>query len=394
MFFGMIYVLRPTMLLLGANPIEPQIFYDLSVNGSLACLSAALFCLLANLSFIYSRTLLVPIGRGLFPLATPSFYKLSGVFTLVLSGLSFLIVLSIFQKFGSVQGIVYAAKIEKSLQGTFAQRQIVALAAFFAITTGMHYFYEPNRNRLNAAFYLSLGGFNLFAFSLWGSRLEAFVMISAVIIYVASGGKELTKQALSKFMIAGLGLLSLATLLYIVRLAQLSSWDVANSRDLFTTTAISLHMTRFDSLTLVHQDFSSPSTWRDGIDFYNGLIMSIPRSIWPGKPEDLLIGQWFRRVYQPSAVNGWTVGAPGEYLINFGWFGVLLGGAAWGVIMGILDAGLKFKIGQETPLGVMTGVVLALIVLPEGSPIQLLPRTILWVIPIWLTIMAARVRWR
>ena len=92
-------------------------------------------------------------------------------------------------------------------------------------------------------------------------------------------------------------------------------------------------------------------------------------------------------------MNGWTVGGSAEYLVNFGFVGVLTGGCVYGLLLTIIHNGYK-KMGMTAPLSVMTSFILVLIVVPEGSIIQMIPRIILWCFPSWTLVLVARVRLR
>lgn len=389
MFFSLIYILRPIMLLLGADTISPNLYSNVNVLGTYAILYALTYLGIAVLTVVTFHRILEPIGNRLFQKSDPATDGAIRAAAIIFSLLSIIVAAQLFQQYGGYQAVVYASKVAKDLEGTFGTRQIVALAALFSIVTALNLRRTPGR-KTRAWFFFCLGAGNLYIFSLWGSRLEIFVMISATLFDLFIRGRTVTKRTLIQFSIFGLGLLALATWLYILRLAQLSgSWDIAVSRDLFTTTAISLHMTRFDSLMLVIQDFATGAALRNGEDFYNGLIMVIPRVFWPDKPSSLLIGQWFRQYYEPTAINGWTVGGPGEFLVNFGVVGVLMGGMFYGIMLCIIHSGIK-KIGEGMPLAVMMSFVLVLVVFPEGSMIQMIPRIVLWVIPIWVVMTAPK----
>lgn len=391
MFFSLIYVLRPGMLLLGANLISPSLFGspDLLATSALIYSSVyTIFALITVLVFTISR---VSFGAGLYPKVGPNVDEIVRVFAFLLTLVAIPIGLHLYMRFGSIQGVLYASKISKELQGTFASRQLVGLAAFFMSVTLLVEW--QGRRRIILMFIY--GGFfflNLFIFSLWGSRLEPLVLLSGIMLVMVSRNGIISAKTLLKFVALGIVLLGSATFLYIYRLAELAgSWQVAMSRDIATTTAVSLHMTRFDSLMLVTQDFLNPLASRNGDDFLNGLIMAIPRLVWPEKPESLLIGQWFRQWYEPDAVNGWTVGGPGEYLVNFGPMGLVIGGVIYGMLLMTAHNGFC-KMGRQHPLSVMTSFVVVLIVVPEGSIIQLIPRVILWVFPIWAVCVLSRIR--
>ncbi len=392
MFFSLIYFLRPGMLLLGANLINPALFGTVDDLAAQALLYAFLYTATALGTVLFFESAAPGLGGDLYLRPMPGIDSLVRLTSVVFSVGALLVGAQLLARYGSVEGVIYASKISKDLAGTFAIRQIVGLGAFLSSVAFLTEWQKAER--ASAVFFGLCFLTNLFVFSLWGSRLEAFVMLSGAMLFIVAGGRAITGRSIAVFAFYGALLLGGATFLYVYRLAQLAeSWEIALSRDLATTTAVSLHMTRFDSLMLVVQDFTTNLNTRAGEDFWNGLIMSVPRALWPGKPDQLLIGQWFRQWYEPDAVNGWTVGAPGEYLVNFGVTGVMIGGAVYGFLLTIIHNGYK-KMGMTSPLSVMTSFILVLIVVPEGSVIQMIPRIILWCIPIWGIVLLSRVRFR
>lgn len=392
MFFSLIYCIRPGMIYVGANLINPALFGATQDLATSALMYALLYTFAAFVTVFFLEATKPGIGQALFPKPGGQIDEFVRAGAIVFSLLGLVVGMQLLMRFGSVQGVIYASKISKDLAGTFAVRQVVGLGAFLA---SVAFLTAWQRKQIpGALFFAGCFFLNLFVFSLWGSRLEAFVLLSGSMLFMAARAGVITGKALVKFSLAGAALLFVATFLYIYRLAELAgSWEIALSRDLATTTAVSLHMTRFDSLMLVVQDFTTTLNSRQGEDFFNGMIMAIPRAIWPDKPSQLLIGQWFRQWYEPNAVNGWTVGGPGEYLVNFGTMGVLIGGVIYGLLLTIIHSGFV-KMGETSPFSVMLSFVLVLIVVPEGSPIQMIPRVILWVVPIFLLVIAARVRWQ
>ncbi|MBT9386739.1 hypothetical protein KM176_23025 [Pseudooceanicola sp. CBS1P-1] len=391
MFFTLIYVVRPGMLLLGANLIDPALFGKPDVLATGALAYALVYVLTALLTVMFLIGSQGMFGAGVYPSVGPKIDRLVMLAAIVFTLVSIPIGLQLYMKYGSIQGVLYASKISKDLQGTFGVRQIVGLGAFFSATTFLGE-WQGARRLLPSLLFAGMFFVDLFIFSLWGSRLEPFVLLSGVMLVMVSKNGIITGKSLLSFVVLGALLLGSATFLYIYRLAELAgSWEVAMSRDLATTTAVSLHMTRFDSLMLVVQDFLSSRNSREGADFMNGLYMSVPRFLWPGKPESLLIGQWFRQWYEPDAVNGWTVGGPGEYLVNFGLLGVTIGGVVYGLLLTAAHNGFR-KMGRQHPLSIMTSFVMILIVAPEGSIIQIIPRIILWCIPIWGICFLSRTR--
>ena len=83
------------------------------------------------------------------------------------------------------------------------------------------------------------------------------------------------------------------------------------------------------------------------------------------------------------------MGGPGEYLLNFGILGVLIGGLIYGFMLRVFDYGYR-KLSAGSPFAVVSAFVIALIVVPEGSVIQIVPRTILWIVPFLALVFVSR----
>jgi hypothetical protein len=133
---------------------------------------------------------------------------------------------------------------------------------------------------------------------------------------------------------------------------------------------------------LSFRDWPDQFQYRDGEDFYNGAVGVIPRAVWAGKPTAISPGKWFRQVYEPGKVNGWPMGAGALWYLNFGWWGLVVGGLISGTALGLVAAAQRRRPsnGFNTAVGVVVGVY----VLGLGWDSETLIRAIIWLVPLWL----------
>lgn len=85
-----------------------------------------------------------------------------------------------------------------------------------------------------------------------------------------------------------------------------------------------LNLKSFDHFLVVLQDYDLDN-YRWGEDYLTGLKGIVPRRIWKGKPTNISMGGWFRDTYMPETEGGKPITAAGEWYINFGYLGVLMG---------------------------------------------------------------------
>lgn len=383
-FFCLIYLGRPLTLLFGAETVTPENLSEINLLGAKAAYIIVAFIVSAFVAFLCSRLVAVPLAIAVFPSrispTSEHIFRLVGIaFALV----SLVGIFVLFYTYGSAQNIISASKIDKALAGTFVIRQLAGLGAFFCLSLSVNSIRKKG-SVFNTALLLLGGSTCLLSFLLWGTRLEVFVLLAGFgYCFAVTQDGILTSAAFLRIVALAVLFLVVATALYILRLYQLSgSWEIVFRRDLMTIVAISLHMIRFDALMLVIQDFWIPGELRNGEDFLNGILIAVPRFLWVDKPDSLLIGQWFRQYYEERAVNGWAIGAPGEYLLNFGFPGVIAGGAIYGFMLRVLESGYR-RLDMSHPVAILIVFICVLIVFPEGSIIQIIPRIVLWIVPIW-----------
>lgn len=104
----------------------------------------------------------------------------------------------------------------------------------------------------------------------------------------------------------------------------------------------------------------------------------VPRFLWPGKPKiakaswfAVRIGQGYQRP-DGTYTNAVDMTVPGELYLNFGWAGVVLGSAAFGMLIGILWAKAEFWKDPRNTAGTAFGFYLLWISLGRGADLQVL----------------------
>jgi O-antigen polysaccharide polymerase Wzy len=136
----------------------------------------------------------------------------------------------------------------------------------------------------------------------------------------------------------------------------------------------------FDSMLLLVRDWPSTYPYRGGQDFVIGAEGIVPRVLWPGKPVDVRVGSWFRQVYQPTATNGWGLGAAGDWFLNFGIFGLVVGGLLSGALFGVLSS--AWWRAAWTPITLASITCVVLFVVPTGINALSVLRWVQWAVPL------------
>src|SRR5262249_13827026 len=128
------------------------------------------------------------------------------------------------------------------------------------------------------------------------------------------------------------------------------------------------------------RDWPSTYPYRNGKDFVIGAEGVIPRFLWPGKPASVTPGSWFRQTYEPGHINGWPLGAVGDWYLNFGFAGLLFGGALSGAVFSVLmKTWWRVPWSPFTIASILTVVVF---VVPTGVDALTPLRWVQWALPL------------
>ncbi|PRO71075.1 hypothetical protein C6Y40_23765 [Alteromonas alba] len=241
-------------------------------------------------------------------------------------------------KFGSLSEFLYQVKIEKSMKGLYVFREFSAWAL---ILTGYLFL---NSKLIGAKYYvvisvmlISVNGLFIF---FWGNRttIGFFIFMLGVLYF-------------SRFQRINIKTLFLSTVLLFVianglRLAREDLHSEAIGHEVnsleamgpITALSLSMHLSEYDGLVLASRDVGKRFAFRDGEDFYNGLLAWVPRFLWKDKPLTHNVGLWFRQVYERDKNNGWPITAVGDWFVNGSWLYVFFGAALTGIIAAFLDS--------------------------------------------------------
>jgi oligosaccharide repeat unit polymerase len=92
----------------------------------------------------------------------------------------------------------------------------------------------------------------------------------------------------------------------------------------------------FQVACLVWELYPEHEPFQYGKTFYGAFVGFIPRAVWPEKPGS--IGRYITRYlvgpyYKPGEATGYNVGTtvPGDFYVNFGWPGLIVGGFLFGL---------------------------------------------------------------
>lgn len=242
---------------------------------------------------------------------------------------------------GSISQFMYDVKVGKEFAGLYVFRQICIIAALFAGFCVVYAGKLKQEDKSKAAkllFTLSLFALfiNFATLYTWANRHYMTMIAIGTLI-----GWSFYVARISFLKLAIIGFIAVFLLLELKDLradnfAAARGSEVIRNYSFWLDISTSLHFNQLDAFMLALRDAGNLFDFRNGRDFYNGLISWIPRSILPER-EAHNVGAWFRQVYQPTVVNGWPITVMGSWYVNFGVFGILLGSAVSGIVCAIFD---------------------------------------------------------
>jgi oligosaccharide repeat unit polymerase len=384
--FALFYGFRTWLLATGLDTPTPANLFrssTLEADYRRAVLGACMF-LVATAVGVYATTRTQATGFAPFLLTRPPVPGRQLAVTVAITAISIVISLYLLSRFGSVGRLIGAAKYDKALAGYFVFRVFPAVGSIVAVGA----FLDLRRERRSAAALVCLGcaATNGAAVFLWGSRgiLVASLMILA--IGLSRGRRSSTslgRRAVAAVLVAVV-VVGSAAVLRVVRdtLTHGETQSVVADASPWRQASLSTNAVYLDAAILAFRDFPERFQMRSGEDFANGLQGFVPRSIWPDKPTNLAPGSWFRRSYQPRVVNGWPMGAPALWYLNFGWLGVAAGGLLSGLAVGLISARQRntSDLGHNLAATVAAGLFVFGLGWDSQTPYYIL----LWLVPLWM----------
>lgn len=380
--FAVFYGLRFGLIALGLDtPYPDGPFVGVNVAEALTS-TGSLLLLYATLIVATVALLKRPLAHSRIFLSVAPRLDTQLRIALVLTSFATLVTVYLLLRTGSVQALIYSAKVEKLLAGLYPLRIFASTGALIAAGLTVDAFRERQARLAWLAGCLAAlnGGFVL----LWGSRL-ILTAVAAIVLLGFLGLERSRGDVRSKFgrlVTVACVAVSVAYAARVARDIALTGQEQAATAETGPIRALShaVNGIYLDTALLVRADFPDPVPFRNGADFIAGLAGLIPRALWEGKPELVKPGRWIRQLYEPEAINGWPVGAPMMWYINFGLVGTVLGAVLAGLIFARL--GSSFAAATHSGFNIALSFTLAFIVFQTGIDTEFPADLLAYVVPL------------
>lgn len=388
--FCLFYGFRPLLFVLGLDvPYPTELFFPEELPGQLTRTLLALSLYLA-MAMVGIAAVTRSGARGWAPFFAQGETDLRRALTvtLVLTAFGALVSAYLLVRFGGVGGVIVAGKLEKELSGLYVLRTISAVGAVLATTTFLDFRRQGSTRWMLTAVPLVCAVANALFVFLWGSRGTLIVIGAILVLGMQRPRRRATRPRREKVWLR----LMLAVVLVVVAASgmrmvrdTLTRGEVQEgyaSASVWRQASVGTNSIYFDAAMLAFRDWPSRQRLRGGEDFANGVVGVVPRAIWKDKPTAIPPGKWFRQVYEPRRVNGWPMGSAALWYLNFGWWGLPLGGLLSGLVIGVVAACQRRRPRSGFNVGV--AVVATVFVLPLGVDNQALMKFVIWLVPLWV----------
>ena len=399
--FGLFYAFRPVLFSLGLDQPFPEDLFDGPSNADLAaktCLGLSLFLGLALLGI---GVVTVSRSRGLGPFFIEREMDLrrAAIVVAVLTGISALVSLYLLARFGSVGRMISAAKYDKALAGLYVLRTFPAVGAVVATATFIDARARSGVSSRFTTLALSAAVLDAFFVFLWGSRSVLVIVGATLILGLRGRGsvlgrrraeetgeprRRVRQRVVVRLLLAGLLVIAVASALRVARddLTHGEVQTVYADAGMARQASLATNSILFDASMLSFRDWPEHNGYRNGQDFYAGAVGVVPRFLWSGKPTAISPGKWFRQIYEPGKVNGWPMGAGALWYLNFGWWGLVVGGLISGMALGMVAAAQRRR--PSNGFNTAVGVVIGVYVLGLGWDSETIIRSVIWLVPLWV----------
>jgi len=401
------FLVRPLLLAFGLDAyfFEPWGVYVTNPDEAIGY--ALFYVTLWFLSFLAFYLLAAPIAPKIglaFPhIAVERNVRMAFLILVGVTMINVVFTAYLFAKYGGIQAAVVAIRFRFELAGFSFLRLLPAVSAYYAaalfvaiayLTTQGHRMPLPKMQLMVGSLLivtvfcnLPLGDRDNVVFP-----FIAMLFAYSMTIYRArdslSFGRRVRvlRRRVTFAQVVGIGVALMSVPLIMLYLRNVAA-DQATTGVLFAgparTVTSALNLNLFDSLMLVVADWDLQGRYRAGQDFVNGVIQIVPRFLWPEKPGIITVDRWFKHEYTGATVGGgWPITGVGEWLLNFGVAGVIVGGA----ITGVLFRALKSRYADLRTNAVSNVFVFLIVVkiVPFGFDAAFPSRFILWLGPFWI----------
>lgn len=390
--FGVFYVFRMLLITTGLDGPSPDYLYSATDTAPLVTRTVLALCAFVLMVGVGAAAILAVLDRGtsrssvLFVKHEVPLRAMLAM-TLALTLVTLVISAVLISRFGGFGGLVTAAKVDKELSGLYFLKIPMYVGAIVATAAVL----DLRRRKAPGGWVWFAAGCavidSVMVFA-WGQRSALIIVIAMLLLgglHDARSKHPHFRQSIGRLALAAVLVVSLAAGLRIVR-DQLTAGEVNDiyaSASPYRQASLAVNGNYFDASLLAFRDWPDSQEFRRGEDFYNGVVGAVPRALLPSKPEPAS-GVWFRQIYEPKNVNGWPVGAPTIWFLNFGYGGLLLGGLLSGALLGWVAQRQRHHSASAINTGV--SFVLGLLVLQLGVPSDVASRALTWLAPLLIIV--------
>jgi oligosaccharide repeat unit polymerase len=296
-------------------------------------------------------------------------------------------------QFGDVSGITQASKVSNELAGLRFLKVPSALGAILGTAAFLDLRSSRVSSRRAQALCLACAVANSILVFAWGQRTLVLIVIAMVVISSRRKADRPNVQLAVRVIAAALLVIAVASFLRDTRdnLIQPKADHSFSQQSFWRRASLGVNGVYFDASMLAFRDWPDSQQFRDGEDFRNGLLGTVPRRLWPDKP-DPLPGKWFRNVYEPEVKNGWPVGTPTLWFLNFGWLGLVVGGLFSGALYGEFTR--RARAAPRNGINIAMTFVFAVLAFPMGWASQSPLLVAAWLAPMLILMAALRLHTR
>ncbi|MGY1743070.1 MULTISPECIES: hypothetical protein [unclassified Blastococcus] len=338
-------LVRPLVLAVGLDsPFPTTLFEDRDTEALL--LRGQLVVTLFLVALWAGARLLTPLVRPvavIFPQSRgPLAPRTLVVLAVVLTAVAFLATVLLWVRYGGPAGLLRAAKVDRDLTDSRALRAIPMLAALVGIAA----FFSVRRGSLQRIAVLGLIAVNGYLSWTWGARdvpvLSVVALLAGALVFGAAGrraagradGRWLRDPRWRRgFLLVPVIALLLAFSLRAARDTVL--WgelaSTIEGQGTVRQVAVATNNTFYDSLLLYLDDWPDVYDFTGGADFVDGSVAALP-TVLVG-PQDAFVSPAVQLAQTYiDRNNGFPATAVGDWYVNLGVPGVLLGGLLAGLV--------------------------------------------------------------
>jgi hypothetical protein len=376
---------RPLVLVVGLDTPFPTELFTAREPENLIVLGQVVVVLFLLGLWAGARWLspLVGPARLLYPMSRGSLSPRTLVLLAVaLTAAAFVATVLLWVRYGGPAGLIQAAKVNRDIVESRGLRSIPMLAALFGIAA----FFSVRRAPLVRLLALGLIALNGYLSWTWGARdvpvISVIALVAGSLIFGSVGRRAAVRRGWDwlgdprwrrRFLMVPVLALLLAFSLRTARDTVL--WgDLAPTIEGQSTVrmmAVATNNTFYDSLLLLLDDWPDEFDFRNGQDFIDGTVAAVPSALVPSQAPFVSPAVQLAQTYIDRN-NGFPATAAGDWYVNFGLLGVLLGGLVSGLIARAGQVALRRFL--RDPLVWGFSLVFAVRIFPGGLWVTSLPK--------------------